>query len=98
MADRRTAAQPRTAARRQAERPPARDDPLISVPRPEARRARTGPRLHVRLFGTHEFFRLWLAQVVAALGDWLGFLGITILAASVGASAGRRAAAPPSVW
>lgn len=40
---------------------------------------------HVRLFGTHMFFRLWLAQVVSALGDWLGFLAIIILASRIGA-------------
>ena len=42
------------------------------------------PGRHVRLFGTHAFFRLWLAQVVSAIGDWLGFLAITVLAARVG--------------
>jgi dTMP kinase len=47
---------------------------------PEADR----PSLHVRLFGSHMFFRLWLAQVVSSVGDWLGFLAITILAARVG--------------
>lgn len=82
MADHRTAAaQPRVGYRS-----PAPDDPLISVPVPLVDDDRAG--LHVRLFGTHEFFRLWLAQVVASLGDWLGFLGITILAASVGLAGG----------
>lgn len=42
------------------------------------------PGWHVRLFGTHEFFRLWLVQVVSALGDWLGFSAILLLAARVG--------------
>jgi dTMP kinase len=42
------------------------------------------PGLHVRLFGTPHFFRLWLAQVVSSLGDWLGFLAITVLATRVG--------------
>ncbi len=42
---------------------------------------------HVRLFGSHAFFRLWLAQVVASIGDWLGFLAIVILATRVGAGA-----------
>jgi dTMP kinase len=49
------------------------------------------PSLHVRLFGSHAFFRLWIAQVVSALGDWLGFLAITILAASVGSGSGGAA-------
>ena len=42
------------------------------------------PGLHVRLFGTPNFFRLWLAQVVSSLGDWLGFLAIATLATRVG--------------
>src|SRR5437763_14698864 len=47
--------------------------------------------LHVRVFGSHAFFGLWLAQVVSALGDWLGFLAITILAASLGSGTGANA-------
>ena len=39
---------------------------------------------HVRLFGSHEFFRLWLVQVVSATGDWLGFSAIILLAAGIG--------------
>jgi len=31
------------------------------------------PGWHVRLFGSHEFFRLWIVQVISATGDWLGF-------------------------
>lgn len=40
---------------------------------------------HVRLFGSTNFFRLWLTQVVSAMGDWLGLLAITALATRVGA-------------
>ncbi|MEC8947742.1 MAG: hypothetical protein VX897_05415, partial [Actinomycetota bacterium] len=43
------------------------------------------PPLRTRLFGTPAFFRLWLAQVVSATGDWLGLLAISILAIRVGA-------------
>ncbi len=43
------------------------------------------PGRHVRIFGSHAFFRLWLAQVVSATGDWLGLIAITALAARVGA-------------
>lgn len=50
----------------------------INVVRPDR------PGLHVRLFGTSAFFRLWLAQVVSSLGDWLGFLAITLVAVRVG--------------
>src|SRR6478736_1023244 len=42
------------------------------------------PGWHVRLFGSHEFFRLWLVQVVSATGDWLGFSAIILLAAGIG--------------
>ena len=38
----------------------------------------------VRLFGTKDFFRLWLAQVVSALGDWIGFLAILAIADRIG--------------
>lgn len=46
------------------------------------------PGLHVRVFGSHEFFRLWLAQVITSLGDWLGFLATVVLAADLGAGSG----------
>jgi len=49
------------------------------------------PGFHVRLFGSHEFFRLWLVQVVSATGDWLGFSAIILLAATVGGGAGAGA-------
>ena len=49
------------------------------------------PSLHVRLFGSHAFFRLWLSQAISSLGDWLGFLAITILAARVGGESGGAA-------
>ena len=37
-----------------------------------------------KLFDSPSFFRLWLAQVVSATGDWLGLLAISILAIRVG--------------
>ncbi len=49
------------------------------------------PGWHVRLFGSHEFFRLWLVQVVSSLGDWLGFSAIILLAARIGGGAGAGA-------
>ena len=42
------------------------------------------PGWHVRMFGSHQFFRLWLTQVVSATGDWLGFLAIAALATRIG--------------
>jgi dTMP kinase len=40
-----------------------------------------------RTFGTPTFFRLWLAQALSSLGDWLGFLAILILANRLGSGA-----------
>lgn len=56
------------------------------------------PGVHVRVFGSSAFFRLWIGQVVASLGDWLGFLAIVVLAQRVnpgapGASVGLVMAA-----
>jgi MFS family permease len=45
------------------------------------------PGMHVRVFGSQAFFRLWVAQAVTSLGDWLGFLAIVALASRVGGSA-----------
>ena len=44
------------------------------------------PTATVKLFGSHDFFRLWLAQVVSALGDWIGFFAIVAIAARIGGS------------
>lgn len=41
--------------------------------------------LGVRMFGTRAFFRLWVAQVISALGDWLGFLALIVIADRIGA-------------
>ena len=69
------------------------DTPVIAFPPliDEAIGAPEQVALHVRVFGSHAFFRLWIAQVVSALGDWLGFLAITILAASLGSGSGGAA-------
>ncbi|MBW3579518.1 MAG: MFS transporter [Actinobacteria bacterium] len=45
----------------------------------------------VRLFGSNDFFRLWLAQVVSALGDWIGFFAIVAIAARIGGSSSGAA-------
>jgi dTMP kinase len=37
-----------------------------------------------RLLGSSSFFRLWLAQVVSSLGDWIGLFAILSLSARVG--------------
>ena len=68
------------------------DDPTVPVgeitPDPDAIRGFTT----VRLFGSPSFFRLWLAQVASALGDWLGFVAITALAARVAGGSSPEAA------
>ena len=43
------------------------------------------------LFGSGKFFRLWIAQVVSSLGDWIGFIAVTALAARVGGSSPEAA-------
>lgn len=40
--------------------------------------------LERRIFATNQFFRLWIAQVVTATGDWLFFFAATFTAARVG--------------
>ena len=42
------------------------------------------PGAVVRLFGSDDFFRLWLAQVVSSLGNWIGFVAIVDIAGRVG--------------
>jgi dTMP kinase len=39
-----------------------------------------------KLLGSRSFFRLWIAQVVSSLGDWIGLVAILALAARVGGS------------
>jgi dTMP kinase len=41
------------------------------------------PGLHVRMFGSRQFFRLWLAQLLASMADWLALLAITVLASRI---------------
>ncbi len=51
-----------------------------------ARARRTDTPSLLRLFGSRSYFRLWLAQVVSSLGDWIGFVAITAVAARIGGS------------
>ncbi|HEV3497220.1 MAG TPA: MFS transporter, partial [Actinomycetes bacterium] len=43
-----------------------------------------------RVFGSSAYFRLWMAQVVSSLGDWIGLVAVVALAARV--SQGNEAA------
>ena len=58
------------------------DDPPAWVPLAASAESPVEVRTK-RVFGTPAFFRLWLAQVVSATGDWLGLMAITALAAAV---------------
>jgi dTMP kinase len=62
-----------------------------TVPQPVVATEAVQPGFHVRIFGSHEFFRLWLTQVVSATGDWLGFLAIAALATRIGADSPEAA-------
>lgn len=63
-------------------------DPAPFVPPlAQARRLPPSPR---RVFGSSAYFRLWMAQVVSSLGDWIGLVAIIALAARV--SGGSEAA------
>jgi dTMP kinase len=77
-----------------AHEPPGDDglNPLLAPPflHPDETGEDRGP-VTDRFFGSPAFLRLWVAQVVSAFGDWLGFLAITILAADVGAGSGGAA-------
>jgi dTMP kinase len=59
-----------------------------SAPESDGQTKRAGavapPSGLVRAFGSKQFFKLWLAMVNSALGDWLGFFAITALADRVG--------------
>src|SRR6478752_10364389 len=46
------------------------------------------PEAPWRLFGTKSFFRLWLAQFVSSLGDWIGLIAILAIAARVSNNSG----------
>src|SRR3954468_14552008 len=41
-----------------------------------------------RVFGSKTFFRLWTAQVVSSLGDWIGLIAILAIAARVSHNSG----------
>lgn len=55
--------------------------------------AQIPPAQHVRVFGSRAYFRLWLAQVVSSLGDWIGFVAIVALAQAIGGSSPEAAIA-----
>jgi MFS family permease len=44
-----------------------------------------------RLLGSSSFFRLWVAQVVSSMGDWIGLVAILSLAARIGGASPEAA-------
>ncbi len=62
---------------------PLDNGPLDTEALPVVASPQESARMHVRLFGSTAFFRLWLTQVVSATGDWLGFLAIAALATRI---------------
>jgi dTMP kinase len=46
------------------------------------------PAVFWRVFGTRAFFKLWVAQVVSSLGDWIGIIAIVSIAARVSGGSG----------
>ncbi|HEY7105433.1 MAG TPA: MFS transporter [Acidimicrobiia bacterium] len=64
--------------------PSAPNAPFI----PERPDAPPMPEAPWRLFGSQSFFRLWLAQVVSSLGDWIGLIAILAIAARVSDNSG----------
>jgi dTMP kinase len=63
-------------------------DPALDPDAPTERAPAVGQGdklgFHVRMFGSPQFFHLWVTQVASATGDWLGFLAIAALAARIG--------------
>jgi dTMP kinase len=55
-------------------------DATEKLPPVDGRREPNG----LKLLGSTSFFRLWLAQVVSSLGDWIGLFAILTLTARIG--------------
>ncbi len=46
-----------------------------------------------RVFGSRQFFRMWIAMVASSTGDWLGLIAIATLAGRIGAATSSESAA-----
>ena len=61
-------------------------DPAPFVPsQPASGNLPPSPR---RVFGSSAYFRLWMAQVVSSLGDWIGLVAVVAIAARVSKGSG----------
>jgi dTMP kinase len=67
-----------------AEQPPASGAPFI----PPGADAPPVPPSSWRVFHSRSFLRLWIAQVVSSLGDWIGLIAILAIAARVSNNSG----------
>lgn len=50
----------------------------------ETRKTRQTQLRDLKFFGSNAFRRLWFAQLASALGDWIGIVAITAIAARIG--------------
>lgn len=74
---------PLTSSSRQSLPPPQETVDVVGEVRRERRR--------VPIFGYHSFVRLWAAQAVSSLGDWIGLFAVLALAARIGKSSPETA-------
>lgn len=74
---------------------PSDDPDRTDLLRPSV--ANDRPGWHVRLFGSREFFRLWLVMVVSSIGDWMGLAATIALATSLYPGNANAAAAAISL-
>ncbi|MBV8160373.1 MAG: MFS transporter [Acidimicrobiia bacterium] len=76
------------------ESPPLKPPLRQSLPHPEAvdvARSVRRERRRFPIFAHREFIRLWIAQVVSSLGDWIGLVAVLALAARIGKSSPETA-------
>ncbi len=75
------------------EEPPGGDEPATAeVPAAEGPDD-DGDKRGPTLLGSTSFFRLWVAQVVSSLGDWIGLVAVLSITARVGGSSPETAIA-----
>jgi MFS family permease len=67
----------------QEEQATAHTEQVAATPEP------SGPRL----LGSSSFFRLWMAQLISSLGDWIGLVAVLSITARVGGSSPEAAIA-----
>ena len=72
---------------------PGLEDPAADAPTQPSPAVAPGdkPGLHVRMFGSSQFFHLWLSQVLSSICDWLGFFAIAALTSATGTEPRRSA-------